>query len=112
MWISRVALGLAAVVLAALFAGSPFSVGAQEPERNLPPEARVRPEPKLVPHRQWEYKQLPCLPTAPLARDRDDIADKLNEDGRRGWELVSLVELRSAAGRDCLLVTFKRQVLN
>jgi hypothetical protein len=112
-WTSRLTLGLAAVVLVALFAGSTFSTGAQEAERNLPSDASVRPEAKLVPHRQWEYKQLPCVPTVPLARDRGELADKLNEDGKRGWELVSLVELQAVTGREwCLLATLKRQVLN
>jgi hypothetical protein len=44
--------------------------------------------------------------------EHGDFADKLNEDGKRGWELVSLVEVQHAPGRECLLVTFKRQVLN
>jgi uncharacterized protein DUF4177 len=104
-------LGLAAV-LAAVFAGSPFATRAQEVERNAPPEARIRPEARLVPQRQWEYKQLPCVPTAPLPRDHGEFADKLNEDGKRGWELVSLVEVQHPPGRECLLATFKRQVLN
>jgi len=52
------------------------------------------------------------MPTAPLARERSDLADKLNEEGKRGWELVSLVELWPTTGRECLLATFKRQVLN
>jgi hypothetical protein len=111
-WTSLLVVGLAGAVLGAPFAGSAFRVGAQEAERNPPPEARIRPEARLVPQRQWEYKQLPCLPTAPLARDRGDFADKLNEDGKRGWELVSLVELWPTTGRECLLATFKRQMLN
>jgi len=47
-----------------------------------------------------------------LARERVDFADKLNEDGKRGWELVGLVALWPGTGRECLLATFKRQVLN
>ena len=108
---SRLTLGLGAL-LGVLFAGGLVSGRAQEGERNPPPEARPRPEAKLVPQRQWEYKQLPCVPTAPLVRERADFVDRLNEDGRRGWELVSLVELQHAPGRECLLATFKRQVLN
>jgi len=111
-WISPLALGLGVAALGALLAGSPLLRGAQEVERTSPPEPRVRPEARLVPQRQWEYRQLPCMPTAPLARERGDFADKLNEDGKRGWELVSLVELWPATGRECLLATFKRQVLN
>lgn len=95
-----------------MFAGSLASSRAQEPERLPPPEGRIRPEARLVPQRQWEYKQLPCLPTAPLARERGDFADRLNEDGKRGWELVSLVEVQHVPGHECLLATFKRQVLN
>jgi hypothetical protein len=116
MWVSRwtslLVVGLAGAVLGAPFAGRAFPVGAQEAERNPPPEARVRPEARLVPQRQWEYKQLPCVPTAPLVREHGDFADRLNEDGKRGWELVSLVEVQHAPGRECLLATFKRQVLN
>src|SRR5260221_10944334 len=110
-WTSLLVVGLAGAVLGAPFAGSVFRAGAQEAERNPPPEARIRPEAKLVPQRQWEYKQLPCLPTAPLAREHVDFADRLNEDGRRGWELVSLVEVQHAPGRECLLATFKRPIL-
>jgi hypothetical protein len=109
---SRLTLGLVAAVLVAVFWGRPFAIRAQEVERDPRPEARIRPEARLVPQRQWEYKQLPCVPTAPLVRDRGDFADKLNEDGRRGWELVSLVEVQHAPGRECLLATFKRQILN
>jgi hypothetical protein len=111
-WTSFLAFGLAGAVSGALLAGSSFPMGAQEVERNPPPEARVRAETRLVPQRQWEYKQLPCAPTAPAARERGDFAEKLNEDGKRGWELVSLVQLWPATGRECLLATFKRQVLN
>jgi len=81
-WTSLVVVGLAGAVLGAPFAGRAFPVGAQEAERNPQPEVRIRPEAKLVPQRQWEYKQLPCLPTAPLAREHGDFADRLNEDGR------------------------------
>jgi len=111
-WISPLAFGLGVAALGALLAGSPLLRGAQEVERTPPPEPRVRPEARLVPQRQWEYRQLPCMPTATLARDRGDFADKLNEDGKHGWELVSLVELWPGTGRECLLATFKRQVLN
>jgi hypothetical protein len=111
-WIPLLAFGVAAGVMGVLFAGSPRLTGAQEVERSSPPEPRVRPEARLVPQLQWEYRQPPCMPTAPLARERGDLADKLNEDGKRGWELVSLVELWPGSGRECLLATFKRQVLN
>lgn len=111
-WISPLALGLGGAALGTLLAGSPLLRGAQEVERTPPPEPRVRPEARLVPQRQWEYKQLTCVPTAPLARERSDLPDRLNEDGKRGWELVSLVDLWPGTGRECLLATFKRQVLN
>ena len=110
-WTSLFA-GGALAAFGALVATRPFPTGAQEVERAAPAEPRVRPETRLVPQRQWEYKQPPCMPTAPLARERGDLADKLNEDGKRGWELVSLVELWPGTGRECLLATFKRQVLN
>src|SRR5712691_10300468 len=100
-WTSFLAFGLAGAAFGALFAGSTFPIGAQEVERNPPPEARVRPETRLVPQRQWEYRQLPCMPTAPPARERGDFVERLNEDGRRGWELVSLVEVQHAPGREC-----------
>jgi len=45
-----------------VFAGSLASSRAQEPERLPPPEGRIRPEARLVPQRQWEYKQLPRVP--------------------------------------------------
>jgi hypothetical protein len=111
-WTSLPAAGLAGALLGALFAASARPAGGQEAERTHPPEARIRPEPRLVPQRQWEYKQPPCMPTAPLARERSDLADRLNEEGKRGWELVSLVELWPTTGRECLLATFKRQLLN
>ena len=109
---SHLILGLVAAVLAAVFAGGRFAIRAQEVERDPRPDARIRPETRLVPQRQWEYRQVACIPTAPLAREHGDFADKLNEDGKRGWELVSLVEVQHAPGRECLLATFKRQVLN
>ena len=111
-WTSLPAVGLAGALLGALFAVSARPAGGQEAERTPAPEARMRSEPRLVPQRQWEYKQPPCMPTAPLVRERGDLTDKLNEDGKRGWELVSLVELWSGTGRECLLATFKSQVLN
>jgi hypothetical protein len=109
---SGVTLGLATILLVVVFAGSPFAIRAQEVERDPRADARIRPEARLVPQRQWEYKQLPCVPTAPLVRERGDFADRLNEDGRRGWELVSLVELWPGTGRECLLATLKRPLLN
>jgi Domain of unknown function (DUF4177) len=110
---SRLAVGLAALLIVASVVDSPCSMRAQEPERPLPPEPRVRPETKLVPQRQWEYRQLPCmLSTVLAARDRGDFVDQLNDSGRHGWELVSVVELRHVPGRECLLATFKRPVLN
>lgn len=109
---SGFAVGLAAMLLAVSVGGRPYPTRAQEPDRPLPPEPRVRPESKLVPQRQWEYRQLPCMPTALAARDRGDFVDQLNDSGRRGWELVSVVELRHVPGRECLLATFKRQLLN
>jgi hypothetical protein len=109
---SGVAVGLAAMLLVASVVNSPYSTRAQEPDRPLPPEPRVRAETKLVPQRQWEYRQLPCVPTATATRERSEYADQLNDAGRRGWELISVVELRHVPGRECVLATFKRQVLN
>lgn len=110
---SRPTLLLAATLLAASWAGAPFSAGAQEPERAPRPDARVRPETRHVPQRQWEYKQLPCTITGLATRERDGLADTLNEHGKRGWELVSLLEVREVpSGPECLLATLKREVLN
>jgi hypothetical protein len=52
------------------------------------------------------------MPAGPATRERSELADRLNEVGRRGWELVSLVELQQVPGRECLFATFKREVLN
>jgi uncharacterized protein DUF4177 len=106
------AVGVVAILLVASVVGGPLPTRAQEPDRPLPPEPRVRPETKLVPQHQWEYRQLPCMPTATATRERSEYADQLNDAGRRGWELISVVELRQVPGRECLLATFKRQVLN
>lgn len=111
---SRLTLGLAAMLLVAWLAGSPFPTGAQETERAPQSDPRVRPETRQVPQRQWEYKQLPCVPTGLATRERPgDLADRLNEHGKRGWELVSLLEVQQIPrGNECLLATFKREVLN
>jgi hypothetical protein len=109
---SGLAVGLAALLVIASVIGRPLPTRAQEADRPLPPEPRVRAETKLVPQRQWEYRQLPCMPTVLAARDRGDFVDQLNDSGRHGWELVSVVELRHVPGRECLFATFKRPVLN
>jgi hypothetical protein len=101
---------IAAGVAAAL---SPvFPSQAPEPgsaERERPP---VRPETRMVPQRQWEYMQLPCVPMGEATGQRKEQEDRLNEQGKRGWEMVSLIEVQHPPVRGCLLATFKRQVLN
>ena len=72
----------------------------------------VRPETRLVPQRQWEYMQMPCLPIGEVAAHRKEHEDRLNEHGKRGWEMVSLLEVQHPPSRGCLLATFKRPVLN
>jgi len=109
---SGLAVGLAAVLLAGSVAAIPFPTRAQEPDRALSPERKVRPETRLVPQRQWEYRQLPCTPTPLATRERSDFFDTLNDSGRHGWELVSLVEVRQVPGRECLLATLKREIVN
>jgi hypothetical protein len=78
--------------------------------RDTPP--RVRPEARLVPQRQWEYSQMPCVPAAEATGGRRELEEKLNEQGKRGWELVSLLEVDHPPVRGCLLATFKRQMVN
>lgn len=102
--------GLSVTVLFATIAGPPTR--AQEAERPPTPEPKVRAETKFVPQHQWEYRQLPCTPTGVATRERSEFLDQLNDAGRRGWELVSVVELKQVPGRECLLATLKRAVLN
>ena len=49
------------------------------------------------------------MPVTGSERERED---RLNEQGKRGWELVSLLEVEHPPARGCLLATFNRQVLN
>jgi hypothetical protein len=107
-WLALLALGAAG---AALWASGPAALRAQEAETR-PRDPPPRPESRLVPQRQWEYSQLPCLPTGDPNAQRREIEDRLNEQGKRGWELVGLLEVDRPPGRGCLLATFKRQVLN
>src|SRR4029079_7032160 len=85
-------LGAALVVGLMLFrAGAPVASG-QERERSGEDD-RVRPAPQTVPQRQWEYKVVVvCAPTMaegpPL---EDDLETALNEQGKRGWDLASVV---------------------
>jgi hypothetical protein len=104
-----VAAGAAAALLVASLIGSPART--QEPERTPSPEPRVRAETRLVPQRQWEYRQLPCMPAGVAVRERGEFLDQLNDAGRHGWELVGIAEL-GAPGRECLLATLKRPVAN
>jgi len=110
---SGLTLGLAATLVVVFATGHLVSSGAQDAERRGPTEGRVRPETKLVPQRQWEYMQLPCMHAAAVTGGRgNELADELNQHGKRGWELVSLLEIQQPPGRDCLLATLKRQALN
>lgn len=101
----------AVAIVAALSSGAVVSSSAQEaesPPRDHPP---VRPQTRLVPQRQWEYMQLPYIPTGIGASERREQEERLNEQGKRGWDLVSLLEVQQPP-RGCLLATFKRQVVN
>lgn len=104
--------GLAILLLAATVAGHPFLPRAQEPDRPPSPEPKVRAETKLVPQHQWEYRQLPCTPAGAATRERSEFLDQLNDAGRHGWELVGVLELKQVPGRECILATLKRAVLN
>jgi hypothetical protein len=97
-------------MLAAVSAGAARPSTTQENE-GAARDTRVRPQTRLVPQRQWEYMQLPCMPSGPATTERER-EERLNEQGKRGWELVSLLEVEHPPGRGCLLATFKRQVLN
>jgi hypothetical protein len=103
---------LALAAVAALWALPPAAQPAQEAPAITRDEPRVRPESRLVPQRQWEYTQLPCIPIADPNGSRREVEDRLNEQGKRGWELVTLAEVEHPPTRGCLLATFKRQVLN
>lgn len=97
-------------MLAASSSGAVVPSSAQERD-GAAREASVRPQPRLVPQRQWEYMQLPCMASGPGTTERER-EERLNEQGKRGWELASLLEVEHPPGRGCLLATFKRQVLN
>jgi hypothetical protein len=100
----------AGLIAAAASFGSvvPGRSAAQEAD-GPPRDTHVKPQTRLVPQRQWEYLQLPCLPLMGSDRERED---RLNEQGKRGWELVTLLEVQHPPARGCLLATFKRPVLN
>jgi hypothetical protein len=102
--------GLSAAALATWLALPPST--AQEPDSAARERARARPETRLVPQRQWEYVQLPCLPAGDATLQRKEHEDRFNEQGKRGWEMVSLIEVQQPPARGCLLATFKRPVLN
>jgi uncharacterized protein DUF4177 len=87
-------------------AGLSQASSADEP----PVVGEINPRPKTVPQRQWEYKQtIPCA----FARGRLTFEEDLNEHGKKGWELVSLMPAGAGqANRDCFLATFKRETLH
>ena len=64
------------------------------------------------PAAQWEYMQLPCLPVGEPTGHRREFEERLNEQGKRGWEMISLLDMDQPPNRGCLLATFKRQILN
>jgi Domain of unknown function (DUF4177) len=100
--------GALLTVLAAILGSLAGRSAAQESE-GPPRETHVKPQTRLVPQRQWEYLQLPCMGAGGSERERED---RLNEQGKRGWELVSLLEVEHPPVRGCILATFKRPVLN
>jgi hypothetical protein len=113
-----------AISVALLKTGAPVASG-QEPSR-ADDEDRVRPTPKMVPQRQWEYKVVVvCAPTMAEGPTLEEELDAtFNEQGKRGWELASLVSAadlslvsalntrgrrgEARGGRYCWLATFKR----
>ena len=101
----------AATALVAVLSGSVVP-SDDTPEAERANRDRARPQSKLVPQRQWEYMQLPCVRTGAVTSPRRELEERLNEHGKHGWELVSLFEVQQPPGRDCLIATFKRQVLN
>jgi hypothetical protein len=107
----RAALAVAAAAALALLL-RPGPVAPQAPETGPPEPPRVRPQTRLVPQHQWEYLQPPCIPLGEPSAPRREFEEKLNEQGKRGWELVSLMEADYRGPRGCLLATFKRQLSN
>lgn len=111
---SGLAAGVAATVLIASLAAT--AARTQEAGSGPSPEPKMRAETRLVPQRQWEYRQLPCVAgnvaaREPAAREAGEFLDRLNDAGRHGWELVGIAEL-GAPGRECLLATLKRPLTN
>ena len=59
----------------------------------------------------WEYKTLTTSKSMWTAKDKTDIDKTLNDLGRDGWNLVSVVPLSSSAGGSTtgLQLFFKRK---
>ena len=61
--------------------------------------------------RQWEYKQVwPCK-RSEIPRQSDELQTELNDEGEKGWELVSFVATFPGGRGDCFVATFKRERL-
>ncbi len=109
--------GATAVLAAVLsLAGSPPSaVLGQEGQGRSLGETQPQVVAKTVPQRQWEYKQIyPCVASKAATGEPEVLTQSLNEQGRVGWELVSLIQVPEGSGRGgvCYLATFKRGQLH
>jgi hypothetical protein len=61
--------------------------------------------------RQWEYKQVwPCK-RSEVPRQSEELQTELNDEGEKGWELVSFVATFPGGRGDCFVATFKRERL-
>ena len=108
--VSWVGIGVVLAIAAGLGVARARTAAAQGGElRGVNGEQGVVPGVKTVPQRQWEYKQAgPCVTVSrgqPMT-----FEDQLNEAGRRGWELVSVLPRQGGQGQDCYLATFKREM--
>jgi hypothetical protein len=58
----------------------------------------------------WEYKTFETTKSMWSGKDKDDLDKILNENGRNGWELVSVASISSAGGTTTgLKFFFKRK---
>jgi hypothetical protein len=118
--------GASAVAAAVLLfkAGAP-PAWSEETQKSAA-EASVRPVPRIVPQRQWEYSTLvSCAASQEEGRSFEDgLEASFNEQGKHGWELISLISPSDLSlvpnvrgrrgeeprgGRWCWLATFKRE---
>ncbi len=76
------------------------------------PDATVsQPRTPKEARRQWEYRQVwPCK-RFEGPRPSDELQNELNDEGEKGWELVSFVGILPSGRGDCFVATFKRERL-